>query len=189
VVGAGERATSSGAAIMQLLRRAGYGGRVVPVNPKGGTIFSYESVTSIAAIDPPVDLAVIVIRPDAILDAAWPTRGKTGSPSPSRRPWQGRMVRHHGASGRSDVQRCRGNGGSGRAAGALSGASRFRAQRLFQFCDHSDSSSSLNQKIVRTQPISVDSRVLHFCNFLWTCGYSMATIGHKRGGKRGASTG
>jgi len=69
VVGAGERATSSGGAIMQLLRQAGYGGRVVPVNPKGGTIFGYESVTSIAAIDSPVDLAVIVIRPDAILDA------------------------------------------------------------------------------------------------------------------------
>jgi acetyltransferase len=70
VVGAGERATSSGGAIMQMLRQAGYGGRVVPVNPKGGTIFGYESVTSIATIDPPVDLAVIVIRPDAILDAA-----------------------------------------------------------------------------------------------------------------------
>src|SRR5947207_4253926 len=69
VVGAGERATSSGGAVMQLLRQAGYGGRVVPVNPKGGTIFGYESVTSIAAIDPTVDLAVIVIRPDAILDA------------------------------------------------------------------------------------------------------------------------
>jgi acetyltransferase len=69
VVGAGERATSSGGAIMQLLRQAGYGGRVVPVNPKGGAIFGYDSVTSIGAIDPPVDLAVIVIRPDAILDA------------------------------------------------------------------------------------------------------------------------
>jgi acyl-CoA synthetase (NDP forming) len=69
VVGAGERAGSSGGAIMQMLRLAGYGGRVVPVNPKGGTIFGYESVTSISAIDPPVDLAVIVIRPDAILDA------------------------------------------------------------------------------------------------------------------------
>ena len=51
VVGAGERATSSGGAIMQMLRQAGYGGRVVPVNPKGGTIFDYESVTSIAAIE------------------------------------------------------------------------------------------------------------------------------------------
>ena len=41
----------------------------------------------------------------------------------------------------------------------------------------------LNQKIVRVQPISVDSRVLHFCNFLWTCGYSVATIDRKRGRK------
>jgi hypothetical protein len=158
---------------MQLLRQAGYGGRVVPVNPKGGTIFGYESVPSIAAIDPPVDLAVI----GALVDAAPVIARQSG------------VVRHHGASGRSDVQRCRGNGGSGRAAGTPSGASRFRTRQLFQFCDHSDSSSSLNQKIVLTQPISVDSRVLHFCNFLWTCGYSMATIGHKRGGKRGASTG
>ncbi|MFO1079583.1 MAG: CoA-binding protein [Reyranellaceae bacterium] len=69
VVGAGERPTSSGGAVMQLLRRAGYGGRVVPVNPRGGAIFGYDSVTSIAAIDRPVDLAVIVIRPDAILDS------------------------------------------------------------------------------------------------------------------------
>src|SRR4051812_19375334 len=69
VVGAGERASSSGGAVMQMLQRAGYGGRVVPVNPKGGSIFGYEAVTSISAIDPPVDLAVIVIRPDAILDA------------------------------------------------------------------------------------------------------------------------
>lgn len=70
VVGAGERPTSSGGAVMQMLRLAGYGGRVVPVNPKGGAIFGYEAVTSIKAIDPPVDLAVIVIRPDAIVEAA-----------------------------------------------------------------------------------------------------------------------
>jgi acetyltransferase len=69
VIGAGERPTSSGGAVMQLLQRAAYGGRVVPVNPKGGSIFGYEPVTSIEAIDPAVDLAVIVIRPDAILDA------------------------------------------------------------------------------------------------------------------------
>ena len=43
---------------MQMLRQAGYGGRVVPVDPKGGTIFGYAAVTSIGAIDPPVDLAV-----------------------------------------------------------------------------------------------------------------------------------
>ena len=43
VVGAGERATSSGGAVMQMLRQAGYGGRVVPVNPKGGEIFGYQA--------------------------------------------------------------------------------------------------------------------------------------------------
>jgi acetyltransferase len=69
VVGAGERATSSGGAVMQMLRQAGYSGRVVPVNPKGGQIFGYESVTSLKASGAPVDLAVIVIRPDAILEA------------------------------------------------------------------------------------------------------------------------
>ena len=69
VIGAGERATSSGGAVMQMLRQAGYGGRVVPVNPRGGIIFGYDAVTSIGAIDPPVDLAVIIIRPDSILDA------------------------------------------------------------------------------------------------------------------------
>src|SRR5436190_2496107 len=69
VVGAGERATSSGGAVMQMLRQAGYGGRVVPVNPKGGPIFGYESVTSLKDSGAPVDLAVIVIRPDAILEA------------------------------------------------------------------------------------------------------------------------
>ena len=35
VIGAGERATSSGGAVMQMLQRAAYGGRVVPVNPQG----------------------------------------------------------------------------------------------------------------------------------------------------------
>jgi len=69
VVGAGERATSSGGAIMQMLRLAGYAGRVVPVNPRGGAIFGYQAVASVSAIDPPVELAVIVIRPDAILEA------------------------------------------------------------------------------------------------------------------------
>jgi acyl-CoA synthetase (NDP forming) len=47
VVGTGGRATSSGGAGMQMLQPAGYGGRVVPVNPKGGSIFGYQAVTSI----------------------------------------------------------------------------------------------------------------------------------------------
>jgi hypothetical protein len=73
VVGAGERATSSA---------AGYGGRVVPVNPKGGTIFDYESVTSIAA----VDRLCRISAPEAAagsLDRR-PTRARIALASPSR---------------------------------------------------------------------------------------------------------
>ena len=68
VVGAGERATSSGGAVMQMLKIAGYKGRVVPVNPKGGEIFGYKAATSLSEIAEPCDLAVIVIRTDAIPD-------------------------------------------------------------------------------------------------------------------------
>lgn len=68
VVGAGERATSSGGAVMQMLKIAGYKGRVVPVNPKGGEIFGYPAATSVSEIKEPCDLAVIVIRSDAIPD-------------------------------------------------------------------------------------------------------------------------
>ena len=45
------------------------------------------------------------------------------------------------------------------------------------------------QKNVRIQPVSPFSRVLHFCNFLWTCGYSVASIDRKRGKWRGAPAG
>ena len=69
VVGAGERATSSGGAVMQLLKVAGYKGRVVPINPKGGEVFGYPAAKSLTEVSPPCDLAVIVIRPDLILDA------------------------------------------------------------------------------------------------------------------------
>ncbi len=68
VVGAGERATSSGGAVMQMLRIAGYRGRVVPVNPKGGEIFGYQAATSLSQITPPCELVVIVIRAEAIPD-------------------------------------------------------------------------------------------------------------------------
>ena len=38
VVGAGERPTSSGGAVLRNLLASGYKGRIVPVNPKGGEI-------------------------------------------------------------------------------------------------------------------------------------------------------
>ena len=38
VVGAGERLTSSGGAVLRNLIASNYAGRIVPVNPKGGEI-------------------------------------------------------------------------------------------------------------------------------------------------------
>lgn len=74
VVGAGERPSSSGGAVLQNLVNARFDGRIVPVNPKGGTIFGHPAVASLTDIEEPCDLAVIVIRPDliprAVADAA-----------------------------------------------------------------------------------------------------------------------
>jgi acetyltransferase len=39
VVGAAERPTSSGGAVLQNLRISGFAGEIVPVNPKGCTMF------------------------------------------------------------------------------------------------------------------------------------------------------
>lgn len=68
VVGAGERPTSSGGAVLHLLKRSGFDGAIVPVNPKGGTILGLEAATSLSALDAPADLAVVVVRPDLIPD-------------------------------------------------------------------------------------------------------------------------
>ncbi|HVY05986.1 MAG TPA: CoA-binding protein [Burkholderiales bacterium] len=67
VVGAGERPTSSGGAVLRNLRVSGYRGRIVPVNPKGGRIDGLEVAVSLKDIDSPVDLVAIVVRPDSIV--------------------------------------------------------------------------------------------------------------------------
>src|SRR5215472_17482413 len=69
VVGAGERATSSGGAVLQNLRISGFTGEIIPVNPKGGEMFGLAVRKSLGELNHPADLAVIVIRPDLILDA------------------------------------------------------------------------------------------------------------------------
>jgi len=69
VVGAGERQTSSGGAVLQNLRISGFTGEIVPVNPKGGEIFGLAVRKNLGELNHPADLAVIVIRPDLILDA------------------------------------------------------------------------------------------------------------------------
>src|SRR5512143_1859394 len=69
ILGASERATSSGGAVLQMLRKSGYGGRIAPVNPKGGTAFGLTMHPSVADIGTPAELCVVVISPDRILDA------------------------------------------------------------------------------------------------------------------------
>ncbi len=69
VVGAGERATSSGGAVLQNLRISGFAGEILPVNPKGGEMFGLTARKSLRELARPADLVVIVIRPDLILDA------------------------------------------------------------------------------------------------------------------------
>jgi acetyltransferase len=68
VVGAGERASSSGGAVLRNLLKSGYAGRIVPVNPKGGELLGLPVTATLAEVSPACDLAVIVVRPDAILD-------------------------------------------------------------------------------------------------------------------------
>jgi acyl-CoA synthetase (NDP forming) len=69
VVGAGERPTSSGGAVLQNLRISGFAGEIIPVNPKGGTMFGLPVRRSLNELDTPADLVVIVIRPDLINEA------------------------------------------------------------------------------------------------------------------------
>jgi acyl-CoA synthetase (NDP forming) len=69
VVGAGERPTSSGGAVLQNLRISGFTGEIVPVNPKGGEMFGLAVRKNLREFNHPADLVVIVIRPDLILEA------------------------------------------------------------------------------------------------------------------------
>src|SRR5258707_4448497 len=66
VVGAGERPTSSGGAVLQNLRISGFAGEIIPVNPKGGTMFGLAVRRGLSELDARADLVVIVIRPDLV---------------------------------------------------------------------------------------------------------------------------
>lgn len=68
VVGAGDRPSSSGGAVLRNLRACAYPGRVVPVNPKGGMIQGLHAATSLREVHPPVELVAVLVRPEAILD-------------------------------------------------------------------------------------------------------------------------
>ncbi len=68
VVGAGERPTSSGGAVLRNLRLSGYSGRIVPINPKGGEIDGLKVAVSLKEMESPVELVAVLVRPDSILE-------------------------------------------------------------------------------------------------------------------------
>ncbi len=68
VVGAGDRATSSGGAVLRNLRLCNYAGRVVPVNPRGGVIQGLDAVTSLKEVYPPADVVAVLVKPESVLE-------------------------------------------------------------------------------------------------------------------------
>ena len=74
VVGASERPGSLGRLPVDYLRRYGYQGRVVPVNPNAETVLGLSCYPSLAAASGPIDLALLLVAaprvPDAIDDCA-----------------------------------------------------------------------------------------------------------------------
>lgn len=66
LVGASQRTGSLGGRITARLFESGYGGRLIPVNPKADTIRGLVPVPAVAEIDEPVDLAIIAIPRDSV---------------------------------------------------------------------------------------------------------------------------
>jgi acetyltransferase len=68
VVGAGDRPTSSGGAVLSNLKLSGYRGSIYPVNPKGGEIQGLTAYASLGKLPAPADLVAVLVRPDSILE-------------------------------------------------------------------------------------------------------------------------
>ena len=73
VVGATERIGAMGRLPLEYLLKYGYVGRIVPVNPKGGTIMGITAFTGIQQaveeLGTPIDLALIMVPADAVQQA------------------------------------------------------------------------------------------------------------------------
>src|SRR6266849_4109725 len=61
VIGASARPGKMGFQILKNILEAGFGGQVIPVNPKGETILGVPSVKSVEEIPSGTDLAVVII--------------------------------------------------------------------------------------------------------------------------------
>ena len=70
VIGASRRVGSIGRQVVSNLIGGGFQGPVYPVNPKAEVVLSIPAYKSVRAIKGPVDLAVLVVPPDAVLEVA-----------------------------------------------------------------------------------------------------------------------
>ncbi len=70
VVGASRRPGTIGRQVVANLIYGGFQGPVYPVNPKAEVVLSVPAFASVKAIPGPVDLAVLVVPPDAVLKVA-----------------------------------------------------------------------------------------------------------------------
>ena len=81
VVGASRDPSKVGGSVLANLRAAGFPGRVVPINPRAGSIQGLRSLPSVLALEEPVDLAVIAVPAADVLPAleACVARGVAGA--------------------------------------------------------------------------------------------------------------
>jgi acetyl coenzyme A synthetase (ADP forming)-like protein len=70
VIGASRREGSIGGAVLRNLVKAGYTGRLFPVNPRAATLEGLPCYPSVSAIPEPIDVAVIVVPSTLVLDVA-----------------------------------------------------------------------------------------------------------------------
>lgn len=68
IVGASERVTSSGGAVLRNMQIGKYKGELIPINPKGGTILGLPVRKSLTELTAPAELVVVVVAQAAILD-------------------------------------------------------------------------------------------------------------------------
>ncbi|MFM8352854.1 MAG: acetate--CoA ligase family protein [Actinomycetales bacterium] len=69
VIGATERLGAMGRLPIDYLQRFGYAGRIIPVNPKGGTILGIPAVTNIREVPGQVELACVMVPAAAVEEA------------------------------------------------------------------------------------------------------------------------
>jgi acyl-CoA synthetase (NDP forming)/GNAT superfamily N-acetyltransferase len=70
VIGASRNPRALGRAILHNIVTGGYTGRIYPVNPLAGELEGVACLPSVAALPPDVDLAVVAVRPEAVLGVA-----------------------------------------------------------------------------------------------------------------------